>query len=69
MENENCPAHLLETAATNSVIEDQATKLTKISVPFSNLSLDLHHFQKPVSDPMPYPAVTRSTRSRRHFHI
>lgn len=44
MENENCPACLLETAATNSVIEGQATKLTKISVSFSYLSQDLYHF-------------------------
>lgn len=64
MENENCPADLLETAATNSVIEGQATKLTKISLPFSNLSQHLHHFQKHLSDAMPQVAVTRS---RRHF--
>lgn len=66
MENENYLAHLLETAATYSVIEGQATKLTKISLPFSNLSQDLHHFQKHVSRPMPHPAMTRS---RRHFPI
>lgn len=66
MENENCLAHLLETAATNSVIEGQATKLTKISLPFSNLSQDLHHFQKHLSGPMPHPAVTIPGR---HFLI
>lgn len=46
MENENCQAHLLETAAMSTVIEDQITALTKISLTFSNPSKDFCQPQK-----------------------
>lgn len=62
MENENCLAHRLETAAMDIVIEGQGTMLTKISLTFSNLSQEFYQLWKHVDGPTLHPAVNRSRR-------
>lgn len=67
MENENCPADLLEAAATNAVIEGQIITPTKIS-PFlisQNTFVSLRNMNMWKDDPTLHPRMSTA----RHFQM